>query len=424
MDKSWQLGLCEALVRFADGSLDRQGHLDSCRRRMIAVEPAVHAFTTMAPTPRDPPGDLPLAGIALGVKDLFDTADLPTAYGARTHAGHQPKRDATLVARLRALGAHVAGKTVTTEFAWLEAGPTRNPWGLDRTPGGSSSGSAAAVASGSVPLAIGTQTFGSIIRPAAFCGVVGFKPGHGVLPLEGAHPLSPSLDHAGLFARHVADVAHVHARLTGAPQPGSQRPERLILDLAGLGPQLSGRQHAALAQAVETFRAHGVVVEKAPSSINHGRLRDIADIILAGEAAGIFGPLLRQYPQLLGDHITALVTQGEALPPGRLDDARRESGEHSFPWPKGSVVLTAPALDVAPPIAEGTGNPAAAVSWTVLGVPTITLPWMRSAEGLPLGLHLVAGTGDEGPLLSAAGWCEGVRPALGFPEPTESPAPP
>src|SRR5690606_37939914 len=146
-------------------------------------------------------------------KDLYDTAGMVTAYGSAIHSGNFPDRDAVLVTRLRALGGHVAGKTVTTEFAWRQAGPTVNPWNDGHTPGGSSSGSAAAVAAGLVPLAIGTQTFGSVIRPAAFCGIVGFKPGRAVLPLEGAHPLSPTLDHAGLFARTLDDIAYTFSAL-------------------------------------------------------------------------------------------------------------------------------------------------------------------------------------------------------------------
>jgi amidase len=178
--------------------------------------------------------DLPLAGIPVAIKDLMDTADMPTTYGSPIHAGYRPAADAWITAQIRAYGGVVFGKTVTTEFAWREPGPTVNPWNPLHTPGGSSSGSAAAVGAGIVPLATGTQTVGSVIRPAAFCGVVGYKPSYGKIPTTGVHPLSHSLDHIGFFAKKVEDTALAHALFIDAqPQAiASSQNWRLISRVA------------------------------------------------------------------------------------------------------------------------------------------------------------------------------------------------
>ena len=172
----------------------------------------------------------PLHGVPVGVKDLIDTANIPTAHGSEIRAGHRPVRDAACVAALRAAGAVLLGRTVTTEFATFAPPRTRNPRNPARTPGGSSSGSAAAVAAGMVPLALGTQTVGSVIRPAAFCGVVGLKAGHGRLPLDGVKPLAPALDSLRCFARSVADCALWFAAVSGETQaPSREAPPRIGL---------------------------------------------------------------------------------------------------------------------------------------------------------------------------------------------------
>src|SRR3954451_4821047 len=207
-------GVLELLRRFKDDEAAANDYAASCLERTRAAEPKLRAFEYL---PRDTarrPG--PLSGIPVAIKDIIASSDMPTINGSPNYIDHVPALDAWVVERLRTCGAIIFGKTVSTEFAWRHPGPTVNPWNVKPTPGGLSSGSAAAVAAGLVPLALGTQTLGSVIRPAAFNGVVGFKPSFGAIPRVGVHPLSPSLDHVGFFARRVDDVAFALSLLAGS----------------------------------------------------------------------------------------------------------------------------------------------------------------------------------------------------------------
>src|SRR3954468_11110903 len=218
------LGLMEILRVYREGRATVQDVVTSFSQRISALEPRIQAWEwfdasrAMAEAEERAGGilaDLPLFGIPVGVKDIINTRGIPTRMGSRIFANHVPQQSAWVVRRLEALGGLVMGKSVTTEFAFRTAGKTRNPWNPDHTPGGSSSGSAAAVASGFVPVAIGTQTLGSVIRPAAFCGVVGYKPSYGAISRTGVHPFSSTLDTLGVFARSVADAAWFGACLMG-----------------------------------------------------------------------------------------------------------------------------------------------------------------------------------------------------------------
>jgi len=233
------LGLTEALRAYREGRATVQDYVASCSNRIAALEPKVQAWEwfdpqrAMADAEERAGGilaDLPLYGIPVGVKDIINTRGIPTRMGSRIFYNNVPSLSAWVVRRLEALGGLVMGKTVTTEFAFRTAGKTRNPWNPAHTPGGSSSGSAAAVAAGFVPVAIGTQTLGSVIRPAAFCGVVGYKPSFGAISRTGVHPFAPTLDTVGVFARSVADAAWFGACLMGTDArdeaPSAQRGER------------------------------------------------------------------------------------------------------------------------------------------------------------------------------------------------------
>src|SRR5437763_9841322 len=218
------LGLLETLRAYREGRATVQDYITSCTERIASLEPRIQAWEwfdasrAMAEAEERAGGilgDLPLFGIPVGVKDIIATRGIPTRYGTHIFANHVPTTSAWVVRRLEALGGLVMGKTVTTEFAYRQPGKTRNPWNTAHTPGGSSSGSAAAVAAGFVPVAIGTQTLGSVIRPAAFCGVVGYKPTHGAISRTGIPPFAPALDTVGVFARSVTDVAWFGACLMG-----------------------------------------------------------------------------------------------------------------------------------------------------------------------------------------------------------------
>src|SRR5688572_16100069 len=220
----FRLGLQEMLRAYREGRATVQELVESCSGRVAALEPRIQAWEwfdpsrAMAEAEERAGGilaDLPLFGIPVGVKDIMNTRGIPTRMGSRIFAGHVPTHSAWVVRRLEALGGLVMGKTVTTEFAFRQPGKTRNPWNPAHTPGGSSSGSAAAVAAGFVPVGIGTQTLGSVIRPAAFCGVVGYKPSFGAISRNGIHPFASSLDTVGVFARSVADAAWFGACLMG-----------------------------------------------------------------------------------------------------------------------------------------------------------------------------------------------------------------
>ncbi len=209
-------GILELLRLFRQDEAAADRYAATCLEKTNAVEPRLKAFEYLPTDTKRRPG--PLSGIPVAIKDIIATSDMPTTNGSAIYRDHIPAADAWVVERLRNLGATIFGKTVTTEFAWRHPGPTVNPWNTDHTPGGSSSGSAAAVAAGLVPLALGSQTLGSMIRPAAFNGVVGLKPSFGAIPRAGVHPLSPSLDHVGLFARRVDDVALALSLLAGTSE--------------------------------------------------------------------------------------------------------------------------------------------------------------------------------------------------------------
>ncbi|MDQ6432532.1 amidase [Mesorhizobium sp. LHD-90] len=384
----------------------------ACRARIHSINGTLGAFTTVneaeavASDPRRP-----LAGIAIGVKDLYDTAGMTTSYGSPIYHDHVPAADAALVASLRELGGHVAGKTVTTEFAWRQAGPTVNPWNTAHTPGGSSSGTAAAVAAGLVPLAIGTQTFGSVIRPAAFCGVVGFKPSYGLLSLAGVRPLSPALDHAGLFARSVQDITYVFRLLTAAPanEPATGKPPRLLLLRGPWWNQASATQQALLEQAAAGFVDRGATVEQAelPGAFNDGLA--IAETILCQEAAENYASLVVSRPGQISRHMKELVARGQATSNAARQQAFAARSELLPEFAKQidgyDAVLTLPALGEAPLLEEGTGNPGPCVLWTLLGAPALALPVAAGAGNLPLGLQLVGRSGSDQALLSTGAWC-------------------
>jgi len=401
--------------------LDRIGALDGDVQAFIAVGAEAALARARAIDAGTAPAG-PLHGLPLGVKDLFDTADLPTGYGSAPYAGHRPAADAASVALCRAAGAIVLGKTVSTEFAYFHPGATRHPQRLPpaapHTPGGSSSGSAAAVAAGMVPLALGTQTAASIIRPAAFCGVVGYKPSLGRVPRAGVKSLAESLDVVGGFGRSVRDVALLgsvlarDARLRDAVAAPSPAAPRIGLCATLQWAQADADTRAAWAIATEVLGA------AAPALALPADLPDLAALhleVMAGEMALALAAEHLQHRGALSPRLLALLDNGAAMP--GVEHAARLAQVAQLrlriaAWfdASGVDVLLAPStVGAAPAGLEATGDPLFCRGWTLLGLPSVHLPFATSADGLPVGLQLVGRFGDDHRLLAAA---HGLHPRL------------
>lgn len=357
---------------------------------------------------RSVPG--PLHGLPLGVKDLIDTADMPTTYGSVRYANHQPTLDAACVAAVREAGAVILGKTVTTEFATFKPGPTRNPRAsVDRphTPGGSSSGSAAAVAAGMVPLAFGTQTAGSIIRPAAYCGVVGYKPTFGTLSLVGVKALAPSLDTLGVLARRVDDAAFLTghlARLDLAPRPIGR------LRIAICRQPHEASPSADSLRAIETA-AH--ILERQGVQLVDLDLRNVSDglteaqiDIMGYEAAAAFTPERLNPPDGFSPQFKSFLAAGAQVSGERYAAARslamraRQAIQAKFDHV--DIIVAPSTSGTAPAGLEVTGDPIFNRFWTLLGNPCIHVPTGTGQDDMPTGVTLVAPYGADALALSAA----------------------
>ena len=377
------------------------------------LEPWLHAFVhrpaMLAEASRGP-----LRGMPVGVKDIIDTGDMPTCCGSPLLEGRRPDADAAIVSRLRALGAIMFGKTVTTEFAWRHPGPTVNPYRRTHTPGGSSSGSAAAVAAGIVPLALGTQTVGSIIRPAAFCGVVGFKPTHGTLPTAGVHPFSPSLDHVGLFARRVETVAHAFRHLVRSPEAAMIEAAMIeaprLLLVRPREDAVSGPQRAVRDDAARLLGDAGATVSERTLPPAFDRVRDWLGAVLAFEAAAQFGAMVDRHPDRTSAWLQRIVAEGRSIEPATYDEAREaqallRAATHDA-LAGFDALLMVPAPGEAPAGLDDTGDATFCAPWSFAGVPALTLPAGWSPNGLPLGLQLVGDGGTDARLLEVGSWAE------------------
>ncbi|CAM2157615.1 Asp-tRNAAsn/Glu-tRNAGln amidotransferase A subunit [Pararobbsia alpina] len=402
-----------------------QKQLDIATLRADACEPWLHAFTyrPTQQTVADAVVDSPLAGLPIGVKDLVATSDMPTTYGSPIYSGHQPANDAWISAQIRRMGGTIFGKTVSTEFAWREPGPTVNPWNPLHTPGGSSSGSAAAVGAGIVPLAIGTQTVGSIIRPAAYCGVIGFKPSHGRIPTEGVHPLAPSLDHLGFFAKQVDLVALAYALIVeNKPEViddvaswnayfNPRKPTRLAVVRTPFWDRASDDQKANFDQVLSALGQHGVeLVEREPYPAMPAMI-DALMTILRVEAHEGIEPLVAQYPDQVSKHIRTLTAAGAETSRDSYLSAlalqRRLREQSAELLGDCDAIVTLPATGEAPLGLLDTGDATFCAPWSFIGTPAITLPSGRAKTGLPLGFQLVGAFNDDVQVLRMAAWVEG-----------------
>jgi Asp-tRNA(Asn)/Glu-tRNA(Gln) amidotransferase A subunit family amidase len=358
----------------------------------------------------------PLQGVPIGVKDIFATAGVPTEMGSPAFAGHIPTESAEVIERLETRGAFVMGKTVTTECAFLFPGKTRNPWNPLHTPGGSSSGSAAAVAAGFVPAALGTQTNGSIIRPAAYCGVVGFKPTQGMIPIEGALTFSHTLDQPGILTRHVEDAAFLAALLAddGAKLSPSidarSTPPRLAAVKTPVWEQAGEDAKQNFRENIETIRKGGARVDEIelPDIFSHAH-RAIRTIMAVESALNLEELHRKQAPLLsstLKDFIAEGTNTGAVVYLQALKLRLTLQDELDRFLTKYDAIITPPTTGEAPATLDQTGSPAFCSIWSLCGVPAITIPVGFGPLGLPLGLQIVGTQGNDDEALSSAQWCE------------------
>ena len=401
------------------GRLSPAALMEACLARVAAREPAVQAFAHLDAdvARRAAPMAGPLRGLPLGVKDVLDTADMPTEYNSPIWAGHRPHADAAPVAWARAAGAVVMGKTVTTEFATRKPGPTTNPWDPARTPGGSSSGSAAGVAAGFFPLAYGTQTAGSVIRPAAYCGVVGYKPTFGTINRHGMKLMAETLDTIGVMARSVADCA----LLTGAVAALDlgDPDERVAAPRVGVcWSPMRARAGAETAEVMERVAraaaGAGAHVEARELPAAYDELEAAHTVVMNGESARAMGwELTRQRehisPVLLERLEFGLAQDGAALAAARETFRILQNGFGEVM--DGLDILVTPAAPGEAPMGlEWTGDASFNVIWTSLHVPCVTVPAGTGPNGMPLGIQIVARRGADRAALAWAAW---VAAAIG-----------
>ncbi len=374
-------------VSAVDACLERIERLDGEIRAWAYVDRdgSRAAARRLAALPSAQRDALPLFGVPFAAKDIFDTADMPTCWGSALYAGRRPSADAALVAQLRSLGAILIGKTHTTAFAYYDPGPTRNPHALDHTPGGSSSGSAAAVAAGMVPLALGSQTQGSVLRPASFCGVVGFKPTFGKLSLEGVLPFAPSLDHAGLFAADVADLTVAWKALT--PAASTVEPARRLWapDWPGEG-EVDAVMQDALATRLDQLRSDGFEIQRTPRPDWLAPVHRATRTIMAAEACQVHRDRFEQHGDALGAKLSELLRAGSSITDQEVFEAKSvvAAARRAFAadLAPGTLVAAPAALGPAPRGLDSTGNPAANIPCTTLGLPAISIPFARDPAGI------------------------------------------
>lgn len=437
-----ELGAAEAARAIRRGALSPADLLTALVKRIDAVEPTVRAWVHLdreaaATVARQREAECeqkrflgPLHGVPFALKDIFDAAGLPTTAGAGTFAHRTPSEDASAVARLRAAGGIVLGKVTTTAFAFLDPSPTRNPWNPEHTPGGSSSGPAAAVAARMVPLALGSQTVGSVLRPAAYCGVVGLKPSHGRISVGGVVPLAWSFDHVGIFARTVEDCAIALDVMSGTDRADSLSSAAGIDEYAAavahpvaprlgvLGslieratPEMAGH----LREIADAFRSSGALVADVELPGSYAGLHEAGNVIVRAEAAAYHAPMFERHAALYPPKIREAIEQGRGV--RAVDYLAAQSRRRAFRDDMSPVAARYDALllpvapDSAPRGLASTGDPYFCAPWSFAGMPAIALPSGVDARGLPRSVQLVGACLAEARLLNAAAWCERV---IGF----------
>jgi len=417
----------ELMRRLARRELTAEALVRGLLEHIDAREPEVQAWTcirreTVLSAARDlDRGAIrgPLHGLPVGVKDVFDTHDLPTEYGSPIYAGHQPRADAAVVAQTRAAGGLILGKAVTTEFATFPPGKTRNPHNPGHTPGGSSSGSAAAVAAHMVPVAFGTQTVGSTIRPASFCGTAGYKPTYALLPTTGIKAISYCLDTVGLFTKTVADLGLVTGALTGRPLGVPDTPPAPRVGLC-LTPQW---QHAQ-PEVQELFARLGAELERAGAKVAdftlpppYEKMHDAQALIWDYEVARCLTSEYALHRDQIREPLLGQLGRGLAVPWADYDAAMAvaRAGRRLFSGTMGEFdVLVVPSSQGEAPRGDATGLPYFNRTWSLLHTPCVHVPCGKGPNGLPIGFQVVGRIGDDARTLAAAHWLQvNVAPVEG-----------
>ena len=412
-----RLTAAEAVRRIARGDLDVEALVRACLERIEAREPTVQAWAHLDPDAalaaaqqidrRGPSG--PLYGLPVGVKDIFDTADQPTGYGSPLYQGHRPEHDSAPVAALREAGAMILGKTVTTEFAYRTPGPTRNPHNPEHTPGGSSSGSAAAVADFMAPLALGSQTGGSTIRPAAFCGVFASKPTYGFVSTDGVHPLATALDTVGWFGRSVDDLALAGAVLNTTQSPELDplaEPPRIGVVRTAEWDRVSEAARRALEDVAAALSGEGAIVDELELPVDWSGLGEAWETAIAAGAASAFAEEYRERREGISAPLRELIESGQALSGTRRSEAESLAlhgrAAVSELFAEHDAFLTPSSTGEAPSGTGSTGDPLFNRVWTLLRLPCVAIPVTTGVAGLPVGVQLVGRHGGDQSLLEVA----------------------
>lgn len=429
------LGAAQVLKSLREGHFSAEDLVRGCLARIGADEPRVQAWAFLDEqraldqarnvdrVRREGHALGPLHGLPVAVKDIIDTADMPTEDGTVLNAGRRPSNDATVVERLRSAGAIVLGKTVTTELATFAPGKTRNPHNPEHTPGGSSSGSAAAVAAHMVPVAIGTQTNGSVIRPAAFCGVYGYKPTFGLVPRHGILELSRPLDTVGFFARSIEDLAVLAEPLIGYDErdPDTRpvaRPglREVSLQEPPLPPVFAFAKASNWGDAEESTRlAFDEVAQALGAQARPFAVPAVFDevwewhrTIMEADLARNFHAYYERGRDRLSDSLRGQIERGRRVSAVDYNNAVARIATTALAFDeifdRCEAILTAAAAGPAPHGLESTGSPAFCTLWTFAGMPAVTLPLLHSDDGLPMGIQLVGRRGDDARLLRTARW--------------------
>lgn len=415
-----EITLSEAAAAIAAGDVTSERLVRDCLDRIEARDPVIHAWAYVDPElalaqaracDAAPDRLGPLHGVPIGVKDIIETADMPTGMGSPIYAGNRTLNDASCVALMRAAGAVILGKTVTVEFAGMAPPPTRNPHNPDCTPGGSSSGSAAAVADRMVPAAFGTQTAGSIHRPAGYCGIVGYKPTFGTFNIHGVRPAAQSLDTLGLLTRSLADAEAMSAVLCGRPLVSAgalDRPPVLGLCHTHLWDKVLPETKEAMTEGVAAAEAGGAAVIEFALPDDFAALTHARDVISSFERARATAWEWHNHRDLLSEPLQRTIAKGFGWDYGEYQSALRLAADcrrRLADLLQGTDALIAPlTAGEAPADLSSTGDHAFVGFWNLLHVPSFALPTHTGPNGMPVGIHLVGAHGDDANLSLVAGW--------------------